>query len=327
MNEEVARKERFLTDLRGHMKSTQELTEKQLKALKDESNKERANTQMKLSNDRDRIQAENELYLEQLNDRYRSQTRRINEDGQNQITDMERTMKQQYSDTVSHHQKKINDQTNEFTTRFKKENDEQKRLKDESDSRFKKERLIANEKQQIELSTQADTHLKTYENRDGEFRKGLKEQDLFFEKKYEVHLKNLSENLKNLDDRNEKIVQSMKNTVAEDVTRIAERADDPFFQFSELRPELTKFPDRVEVRVKVPSHSKQDLQMTLNNKEVVLNYNRRFTETNKSAEGFMNKVNKVETYTSRLNTDMILNPKTAKSSYENGVMTYTIMKA
>ena len=79
--------------------------------------------------------------------------------------------------------------------------------------------------------------------------------------------------------------------------------------------------------MKVPEHSKTDVQLTINGKEAIVSFNRRFADASKEADGTINKVNKVESFTTRLQTGHFLNAKSMKSSYEDGTMTYVIKKA
>jgi HSP20 family molecular chaperone IbpA len=104
------------------------------------------------------------------------------------------------------------------------------------------------------------------------------------------------------------------------------RSDDPFYRFTELKPTLKEFEDRVEIKVEVPEHSKSDVQLTLHGKEAILSLNRRYDDTRK--DGFItNKLHKVESFTTRLGTSHFLDPKSVKANYQDGVMTYIVKRA
>ncbi len=172
-----------------------------------------------------------------------------------------------------------------------------------------------------------EVHTNHLEQKDQNYRKGLKDQDLFFEKKYEGQLTSHNDQYKRLEEKNKKLVEDLKTSLTKEITKTAERNNDPFFKFETLKPKLKTFEDRVEISVEIPEHSKQDVQLTFNGKEAIINFNRRFADAAKEVDGTINKINKVETFTSRLQTGMFLNAKTMKSSYENGVMTYVVQKA
>lgn len=324
---ENAKKEKVLEDLRSHLQHTERMTDKQLKDLKDMSAKERNETQIKLAQDRARISTENELYLDELNHRLNELSKRTNAEGQSQINDMVQKKDREYSDTQTHFQKKLNDTTNEFTARFQQEAKHQQKLKDDAEKYYKKERMVTNQRQQFEMAKMTQQHTGSIELKDNNYRKGLKEQEKFFETKYASSLETKNDELKGLEERHQKVLNRMKGDLSVELKKTVNRSEDPFYQFTELRPQMTQYPDRVEISVSIPEYAKQDLQLTTNNKDAILNFGRRYSDSNKSADGMLNKVNKVESFTTRLTADAFLDPKSVKYSYADGVMTYVIKKA
>ena len=104
------------------------------------------------------------------------------------------------------------------------------------------------------------------------------------------------------------------------------RSDDPFYRFTELKPSLKKFENHIEISVPVPEYSKSDIQLTINNKDAILNFNRRYDDVRQDGVS-TNKLHKVETYTTKLTTDFFLDAKSVKSTYKDGMMTYEIKRA
>ncbi len=105
------------------------------------------------------------------------------------------------------------------------------------------------------------------------------------------------------------------------------RAEDKFFEFVELKPIIEQTETGIKIKVKIPDHSKQDLQLNLNGKEAVVNFNRRYIDNKKDDFGNVSRISKIETLSSRLQTGIHLDPKSVKASYQDGVMTYEIKKA
>lgn len=327
IDQEAAKKEKVLAEMRTHLQQTSDLTDKQLKALKQNSEKENIESQQKLSIDRERINGEHELYLEELNDRYTQSSKAINLDGKKRVDDMNYEMGGRFNELEDFHQTKINNQTEEFTTRYNADTGNYKKLKDDQDNQFKKERMATNVRQQTDMAKMTEGHNVQIEKRDDTFRHGLKQQDQFFEVKYKDTLDRHNADFKTLDDQHKKVITSMKDSLTKEITQTASKLDDPFFKFEALKPKMNQFEDRVEITVDVPEHSKQDIQLTTNNKEAILSFTRRYVDANKTSEGMINKLNKVESFTTRIATDLHLDPKSVKSSYENGTMTYIIKKA
>ncbi len=327
VNLESEKKEKVLTQMKNHLQKTQEMTDKELKNLKGQVQETKARESEKLVIERDRQNAEHELYIDDLNHRFAQESRRIQVDGQERLNTTQNNFHYALAEKESEQTQKLNTQTENFNTRYQKDGENYKKIKDSQDSQFKKERLNTNLRQQTELGKLTESHNEHIEVRDQEFRKGLKSQDLMFEEKYGASLQKHNEDIQRLNDKNSKVVNKLKEDLKTELKTSIEKADDPFYQFTELKPTLTQFPDRVEIKVQVPEHSKQDLQLTINNKVAIVNYNRRHNDTHSPTPGMVSKVNKIETFTTSLTTDSILNPKSVTSKYEDGVMTYVVKKA
>ena len=327
VTQEATKKEKVLEELKTNLNKTSELTDKQLKELKTNADKERVAVHQKLSADRERINAEHELFLEEINDRLNTQTRKVTVDGKNRVEEVKNALLDEARQTEQFHQGKIQTQTEAHTTRFHADEKNYKNLKYNQDNQFKKERLTTNQKQQVELGKMTKTHTDHIEVRDTDYRRGLKDQDLFFEKKYGVQLETNNKQFKVLEEQNKKVIAGLKEDLTKELSKAAVRNDDPFYKFEKLQPKFKVLDDSVEVQVEVPDHSKQDLQLTLNGKEAIVSFNRRYTDASKAEDGTINKINKVESFTTRLQTGVILDAKGIKSNYDNGVMTYVIKKA
>ncbi len=322
---ENEKKEKVLSDMRKNLEDTKVRTDKELHYLKNTSRKTTEDLQGKTSEDRQRITGQHETYLEDLNDKFNESSQKIVHDGQNRLEKLDDSQKESFSKLRDEHTTRLTSKTHEFNRRYTVDDMKHREFKDLQDNTFKKERATTNLRQQKDVAKLTKEHETHVQKRDVEFKKALKEQDVFLEKKWQGTMKEHEENFKNLDALHKKVVTQVKTDMSAEVGQMVKRSDDKFYQFSELRPVLQNFPDRVEIKVDVPEHSKQDVQLTTNNKEVVLVFNRRYQDTNKNELG-TSKVHRVESYTSRINTDAILDPRSVKSTYDSGVMTYTIKK-
>jgi hypothetical protein len=327
VNQQAEKKEKLLEELKTNLDRTTVLTEKQLKDLKNDANTDRAETQKKLSVDRERINAEHELYLEEINDRFNVQSRKVATDGKNRVQNVKDNMREEAIETEKFLQNKIQTQTEAQNIRFNQDATNYKNIKYQQDNQFKKERMGTNQRQQVQMSKMTQTHNDHLEQKDTEYRKGLKEQENFFEKKYTGQIAKNNADFKILEEKNKAVVEDLKSNLTKEITQTAVRNSDPFYKFEAMKPRLKQFEDRVEVEVNVPDHSKQDVMLTIHGKEAIVNFNRRYSDASKGADGTINKINKIETFTTRIPTGHILDAKSVKSSYESGVMSYVIKKA
>lgn len=320
------KKEKVLSQMKHQLEVTGKMTDKQIKDLKDNGEAVRKTEHEKLSVHRDTVKSENDLYLEELGYRLSKEHKKIVNDSQDQLSTLKNAKTQELIQTEDHYKSKIQNQTADFTERFQADGRTQKKIKDDMDRQFKAERVTTNVRQQQDMGKMTNSHNQALEVRDKEFRKGLKAQDEFFEKKYVDTLKVRNSDLQSLDQLNTKVLGKMKSDLKEKLEATVNRADDPFYRFTELRPSLKSFEDRVEIKVEIPEHAKADVQLTLHGKEAIINFNRRYDDDRKEA-GIVNKLHKVESFTTRLMTDHHLDPKSVKSTYADGVMTYVVKRA
>jgi HSP20 family molecular chaperone IbpA len=323
---ENEKKEKVLEQMKQQLDQTRKMTDTQIKELKDNSSKIKQSEHEKLSVERDRVKSEHDLYLEDMGYKFNKEYKKINNESQVQVKDLKEQKVHELSQTEFELQNKIDNQTVSLNDRYQTDSKNYKKIKDTQDTQYKNERMNTNVRQQQELAKVTETHNKTLEVRDDKFRKGIKDQDVVFEAKYVETLKAKNEDLKNLDDLNNKVLSKMKDDLKETLVTSVKKSDDPFYRFTEMKPKLTQFEDRVEITVDVPDHSKEDLLLTINGKEAIINFNRRYDDTRKEA-GVTNKLHKVESFSTRLATQHHLDPKSVKSTYENGVMTYKIQKS
>jgi HSP20 family molecular chaperone IbpA len=320
------KKEKVLMQMKNHLDNTKNLTDREIKDLKDFSAKFKKEEQQKLSMQRETVKDENELYLDDLNYRFKTAENKVNHEGQTQLNELKHIRSSEFKETDAQFETKIKNQKSEFAEKFQAESQLQQKLTDDLQKQFKNQRAQTNVNQQTEMAKVTTTHNTALEVKDHEFRKGLKVQDEFFEQKYAVNLGKRNEELKSLEDKNVQVLTKMKSELSENLKTTVNRADDPFYKFTQLKPTLKEFEDRVEIKVNVPEHSKADMQLTIHAKEAILNYNRRYDDSHKD-QGVLNKLHKVESFTSRVMTSHHLDPKSVKSSYEDGVMTYVVKRA
>ena len=326
VDQDVEKKEKILNELQTNLDQTRRLTDKEILELKGQTQKVRAIENDKLAAERMKTKGEHDLYLEELNYKFNENAQKVNEVGRTQVEKIKDLKQGELVEKESYFKKKIHDQTETYTARIQREGNEYQKIKNDQDRQFKSERMSTNQRQQLEVGKMTEHHNKTIQDRDQVFRKGIKDQDLMFEKKYAVTLNNHNENLGRLDEKNKEVVNRMKDHLGKQINTAANKKDDPFYEFTELKPQLTNTPDGIIIKVAIPEHSKQDVSLSLNNKEAIINYTRRHNDVRKTADA-TSKLQKVESFSTRLMTDHILNPKTVKSSYADGVMTYTVSKA
>lgn len=324
---ENEKKERVLQEMQKHLDSTQKMTDKEIQTLKSHTEKSRGDYQNRLAEQRAVITNEHELNLEDTNYRNNRTLQELNNTMENRIQETKGSKLEQLAETERFNQNKIDTQRKNFQTTYNTESEKFDKLKKQQDSSFKKQRLDTYSRQNQELDKITTQGRQDYDKRTDDYQKGLKDQELLFEKRYAEGLKKNTEDYKKLEELNKKAVNDLKAAMHKEIKLTESRQGDPFYEFIELKPQLSKTPDGYEVRVTVPEYAKNDVIMTTNTKEIVLTMNRRYIDNRKDENGTSTKINKVESMVTRLPVNDVLNPKTAKSNYDSGVLTFTINKA
>jgi hypothetical protein len=325
--QEAQKKEKILQDLKSHLEHTKSVTDKELKALDAENLNKKQKLKENFLLTRDQTNASHEAFLEDLNERFNQKSQDIREDGKQRIEEMKGSMSEEISDLEKKHRERLDNDRETFGQEYRSTEQNQKKLRDQQNLQFKTERMATNLNQSSQLNKMTMNHRDQLEVRDQEFRKGLKEQDLFFEKKFTDQISRHESSFKDLENKNKMVVEKLKDSLTKEIAVSVNRSEDPFYQFEKLNPKLNHLEDGVEIQVRVPEYAKQDLQLSINGKEAIVNFNRRYHDASKSEDGTINKINKVESFTSRLMTQYHLDPKSLKSRYQDGMMTFTIKKA
>lgn len=326
IGEAETRKVKILQETQENLQNTKNIVDKQIHELKGTLSDDKAKLENKHALDRERLISDNEIHLEDIHHRYRTLSNRVSKEGQDQLASRKHEQVSQYSANEAEFDGKIQQQKENFTSNFQRdhvafEKAKNLQLRNNQRQRLEKHKIHTNEMEKLTRQHETDQKL-----RDEAFRRDIDKKEHFFEKKYTAQRDRHENNFQNLESANAKVVNKSKKDVAKKLEIYTERREDPFYEFTELSPTLKDLGEAIEVSVQVPPHAKSDLHLTFNQKDIILNFNRRYVDVRKEGE-LESRINKVETMTSQLNTGAHLDPKSLKSFYEDGVMTYTIKKA
>jgi HSP20 family molecular chaperone IbpA len=326
IEKENLRKENVLSGIKNHLKKTQDLTEKELRNLNSKNTSKKSELNKKLADDKKMASDENKKYIDSLHEKTRATAKEINKDSRIQLDKLQASFDEEIKRKESLHQEKLKKMSEEFTVRYQGNEKNNTEETQNQKKQYEKEIFEINQKHQKEIAHLNQNLQTQLEELDKDFKTDSKDQDLHFEKQYSDKLTNQNALYKKLEDNNKKFIQDLKKSLTSELKLAENRSQDPFYQFDALAPELQHFDNYVEIKLKVPEYSKQDLQLTLNDKVAILTYNRRYSDASKDSIGTINKVNKIESFTTRLETEYHLDPKSVQAKYENGVMLYTIKK-
>ena len=92
INQQAIKKEKILEEMKNHLEQTKNLTEKELKTLKESAEKDLINHGRRLTQNRERLNSDNELYLEELNYRFNESAKKVSSDGKKRVEDVKTKM-------------------------------------------------------------------------------------------------------------------------------------------------------------------------------------------------------------------------------------------
>jgi HSP20 family molecular chaperone IbpA len=327
LGREVYRKEKVLEQMRDNLDKTRQLTDKEIRTLKANLTAAKTHELAKQSSEREIIQHEGEMSIQELNQRYNSQIKKLNEEGQRNLSDLNSNMVREFSDQKSHNNERLQELRQQFATNFRSTEEKNLRAKEQMERNFAHQRNLVNQKHTTTLATTAELQQKQINQQNTEFRKAVQQQENVFEKRWGDVLNRHNQSFTRLDSEHEKTVNTLKGRLSAEMHKMDVRSKEDFYQFQELKPQLEVFEDRVEVKVAIPEHSKEDLRLTTNGKEAIITFHRRYQDSRQDEDGRQNQVNKVESFATRIQTGHILDPKSIKAKFADGMMNFVIKKA
>lgn len=118
IDKENLRKENVLSDIKNHLKRTQDLTEKELRELNSKNLSKKSDLGKKLATDRKMVTEENKKYIDSLHEKTRATAKEINKDGRHQLDQLQLTIDKEIKRKESLHQDKLKKMAEEFSLRY-----------------------------------------------------------------------------------------------------------------------------------------------------------------------------------------------------------------
>lgn len=149
-----------------------------------------------------------------------------------------------------------------------------------------------------------------------------------FERKFSEMLNFQGERLADMENRYQQelnMIQSKFNTQKE---FIANRSQDPFYQTQNLEGQIEDTPNHYIVKVPLPEHEAENIQVGGNKREIKLTFNRRFQGQNDIPEEGQSYVSKnYQSIIKTMTVPDIIDPNSVTRKYEDGVVKFIIKKA
>ncbi len=222
----------------------------------------------------------------------------------------------------------------------------QKGLDEDRDYRSKLEADVKAHEEDVRLQK---TELKKVIDKDMQQAKNLEAEKMMVQKGEMQYLENHHKDLlsqkqkdfqiryENMAKEHETILADLKTHLDADVKKMVEqsatqkrmissKADDQFYRVETLNPSMVESEKDYSVSLKVPEHEKENVHLSVHGREIKMTLTRRYSDSLDAEDGSSNKSTKNELYSKEFSAKEILNPKSITQKYENGVLTFKILK-
>lgn len=325
--EQVDRKEKSLEALRESLEKTRMLTDRETKALQARTEQKRSDTLAYSNEELKRITDSYADKIDDVNVRQNSVLQDIHREGQQKAFELNERNRFVAQGQEQEWQGRIDQQRQQFNATYQGEAKKFETIVRDQQNQSQKQVKDTLMKNETRLSNINQQHVALEEKVTAQNQKSLGEKEIFFEKKYQGQLARHTASEKHLQELQERALAKTKDDLNKRVTIAQERSNDVFFSFTEMPATLQERPEAYVLKVQMPEYAKEEVQVTVNQKELVVTSNRRYQDERKDESGVVRKVNKVESLVSRIPVDSVLNSKKVTKEWIDGHVVFTVQKA
>lgn len=198
------------------------------------------------------------------------------------------------------------------------------------------------QEQEIEMKGQMAKELKNNLNMKNEMAR-VGEANVSFQDKYnqsrllqleedfQVRYQNMSqkhqETLKTLEDNFNQDLQKVIQKNSQAKGTIAEKIHDPFYSISTLNPQIQETEKEVIVSLPIAQHEQNNVRLSTKNRLIKMTLARRFDDKLNAEDGSQNRSTRNELFSKEFSVKDILNPNGITQKYENGILSFKVLKA
>lgn len=122
-------------------------------------------------------------------------------------------------------------------------------------------------------------------------------------------------------------MKKMMEKSATEKKSVANKVDDHFYQIEKLAPVVVESPTDVEVSLEIPEHEKENFHLSAQGRNIKMTLSRKFSDSITAPDGSLNKSTRSELFSKDVTTKDLLNSNKITQKYENGLLTYKVLKA
>lgn len=155
----------------------------------------------------------------------------------------------------------------------------------------------------------------------------LTQLDRSFKEKYDSLVANHDLVMNNLKNRFEADLKAELESVANTRSTIEDKNGDPFYSVTKLSPMLAEDEKSYTISLNVPEHERDLVNLAADGRKLKLTVGRRFEERLEGQQGQVDKTVRTEHHTKIFDVGHIVDQRQITQNYQDGLLSYKIMKA
>ena len=210
---------------------------------------------------------------------------------------------------------------------LKKNSDQNKTIQTQAMSEYYSNINQMKDQNQRKIKEQESGHKTAFENNQKVFQLLMQQKTDNFKKKYTDLIKNQQVVLKRLQNLFKSEINDLNTKHSKFKNNQIMKSNDNFYSLTKLRPYITEHSDSYDVSVKIPDYEKENFNITTDKRDIKLTLTRRYNNQNIDQQGNINKSKRSEVMTKIFKVDDIIDSNKVLQKYENGVLTFRILKS
>lgn len=178
----------------------------------------------------------------------------------------------------------------------------------------------------VELDGRVKAHQAELQYLEGHHAETLKQKDLSFKQKFAQMDEAHNTILKRVQDRFDSELKSLVASHGKYKELQSDKLDDDFYNVTKLNPVLKDFGNEYILSMEMPSYEHEFVNLTAQERKLSLTLTRSFSDSTTDTDGSINKSKRSEVINKTFDISEIVDPRTIKRKYEDGILSFAIAK-
>lgn len=251
----------------------------------------------------------------------------LQKESQWQIAQASAQARNKYDDNIKTHESVLGDKLREQRLQLTFKDIEHNKKLNQARSEFEKDLNQATRSNVGDRNQREQQHIKELKTAEDQYNYILREKRKQFEQKFTHLEKEHNEIVQRTEERFRKQLDSLSSEYASTRQVAQTRKEDPFYHLKSLDHQIEETPEAYLVKIKVPEFEADNIILSAHNRTVKLAMNRRFSERLDGEQGRVNINKRSESFTQEFPVDKIVDSRSVSRKYEDGVLSFKILKA